>query len=137
MDGKKRNLLQLTGGEKLKPNMRRAFGLLTYPRIGRSNAPISNLNFNRRGVESDTDFQFYSAELDPAPDKDYEGEVSPITLKRAPSPPLRTPYTAIPFYVYFVLFSDRWPIPSRAILPTTRPPRMITGQDFLPFSPFL
>ena len=94
-------------------------------------------DFNRRGVESDTDFQFYSAELDPAPDKDYEGEVSPITLKRAPSPPLRTTYTAIPFYVYFVLFSDRWPIPSRAILPTTRPPRMITGQDFLPFSPFL
>lgn len=71
----------VAGGEKLKPNIRRASGLLSYPRVGRSNAPISNLNFNRRGMEPDTDFQFYSAELDPAPDKDYEGEVSPITSK--------------------------------------------------------
>lgn len=33
----------------------------------------------------------------------------------------RIPYTAIPFHVYFVLFSDRWPIPSRAILRTEWP----------------
>lgn len=75
--------VSLNRGEKLKPNMRRAFGLLTYPRIGRSNAPISNLNFNRRGVESDTDFQFYSAELDPAPDKDYEDSPAPKSLGRS------------------------------------------------------
>lgn len=92
----------LSETEKLKPNIRRASGLINYPRIGRS-----NLNFNRRGMEPDTDFQFYNTELDP--DKDYEGEVSPITSKRAPLPS----YTAIPFHVYFVLFSDRWPIPRR------------------------
>ncbi|XP_043517011.1 CAPA peptides-like isoform X1 [Frieseomelitta varia] len=60
-------------GEKLKSNDRRAAGLMAYPRIGRSDVPVSNLNFNRRHVmEPDTDFQFYSPELDSVPDKDYE-----------------------------------------------------------------
>ncbi|KOX75824.1 hypothetical protein WN51_12612 [Melipona quadrifasciata] len=46
---------------------------MAYPRIGRSDVPVSNLNFNRRHVmEPDTDFQFYSPELDSVPDKDYE-----------------------------------------------------------------
>ncbi|XP_043801477.1 CAPA peptides-like [Apis laboriosa] len=71
----------LNRGEKLKPNIRRASGLLSYPRVGRSNAPISNLNFNRRGMEPDTDFQFYSAELDP--DKDYEDSPAPKSLGRS------------------------------------------------------
>ncbi|XP_016905690.1 CAPA peptides-like [Apis cerana] len=75
--------VSLNRGEKLKPNIRRASGLLSYPRIGRSNAPVSNLNFNRRGMESDTDFQFYSAELDQAPDKDYEDSPAPKSLGRS------------------------------------------------------
>ncbi|XP_043517012.1 CAPA peptides-like isoform X2 [Frieseomelitta varia] len=63
-------------GEKLKSNDRRAAGLMAYPRIGRSDVPVSNLNFNRRHVmEPDTDFQFYSPELDSVPDKDYEDRI--------------------------------------------------------------
>ncbi|XP_012349432.2 CAPA peptides-like isoform X2 [Apis florea] len=62
--------------EKLKPNIRRASGLINYPRIGRS-----NLNFNRRGMEPDTDFQFYSTELDP--DKDYEDSPASKSLERS------------------------------------------------------
>ncbi|PBC34867.1 hypothetical protein APICC_06542 [Apis cerana cerana] len=77
------NVSKIPRGEKLKPNIRRASGLLSYPRIGRSNAPVSNLNFNRRGMESDTDFQFYSAELDQAPDKDYEDSPAPKSLGRS------------------------------------------------------
>ena len=73
---------EISEGEKLKSNDRRASGLMAYPRIGRSDVPASNLNFNRRHVmEPDTDFQFYSPELDSVPDKDYEGEVSPITFE--------------------------------------------------------
>lgn len=68
---------------------------MAYPRIGRSDVPIPNLNFNRRHAnEPDTDFQFYSPEFDSVSDKDYEGEVSPITLKRA-----FACHPAIPFYV--------------------------------------
>ncbi|OAD53218.1 hypothetical protein WN48_10637 [Eufriesea mexicana] len=64
--------------EKLKSNDRRASGLMAYPRIGRSDVPISNVNFNRHHVmEPDTDFQFYNAESDSVPDKDYEDPRNP------------------------------------------------------------
>ncbi|XP_012349431.2 CAPA peptides-like isoform X1 [Apis florea] len=68
--------VSLNQTEKLKPNIRRASGLINYPRIGRS-----NLNFNRRGMEPDTDFQFYSTELDP--DKDYEDSPASKSLERS------------------------------------------------------
>ncbi|XP_017763080.1 PREDICTED: CAPA peptides-like [Eufriesea mexicana] len=68
----------LTQAEKLKSNDRRASGLMAYPRIGRSDVPISNVNFNRHHVmEPDTDFQFYNAESDSVPDKDYEDPRNP------------------------------------------------------------
>ncbi|XP_043588708.1 CAPA peptides-like isoform X2 [Bombus pyrosoma] len=61
-------------GKKL--NDRRISGLMAYPRVGRSNVPIPNLNFNgRHAIEPDTDFQFYSPEFDSVSDKDYEDRI--------------------------------------------------------------
>ena len=53
----------------------RAAGLVHYPRVGRSDLPISNVNFNG-DMEPDQDFQFYNehdAGLDLPVDLDYEG----------------------------------------------------------------
>ncbi|XP_024222214.1 CAPA peptides-like isoform X4 [Bombus impatiens] len=74
--GQGRRLQSTKEGEKLKLNDRRASGLMAYPRIGRSDVPIPNLNFNRRHAnEPDTDFQFYSPEFDSVSDKDYEDRI--------------------------------------------------------------
>ncbi|XP_050595522.1 CAPA peptides-like isoform X1 [Bombus affinis] len=71
--GQRRQLQSTKEGVKLKLNDRRASGLMAYPRVGRSDVPIPNLNFNRRhAIEPDTDFQFYSPEFDSVSDKDYE-----------------------------------------------------------------
>ncbi|CAL7939000.1 unnamed protein product [Xylocopa violacea] len=60
-------------GEKLKSNDRRSSGLFNYPRVGRSDLPVSNPNLNRRhDIEPDTDFQLYGSDLDSVLDKDYE-----------------------------------------------------------------
>ncbi|XP_017893192.1 CAPA peptides-like isoform X2 [Ceratina calcarata] len=57
----------LNQGVRLKTNDRRAVGLATYPRIGRSDLSI---NFNRHGdIEPET--ELYNPDLDSS-DKDYE-----------------------------------------------------------------
>ncbi|XP_050595526.1 CAPA peptides-like isoform X4 [Bombus affinis] len=74
--GQRRQLQSTKEGVKLKLNDRRASGLMAYPRVGRSDVPIPNLNFNRRhAIEPDTDFQFYSPEFDSVSDKDYEDRI--------------------------------------------------------------
>ncbi|XP_034181775.1 CAPA peptides isoform X1 [Osmia lignaria lignaria] len=74
----------LNHGEKLKTNDRRASGLMAYPRIGRSDQPVSNVNYNRhREMEPDTEMQFYNthdSDLDSASEKDYEDSRNVISV---------------------------------------------------------